>query len=86
MSIPLEARLDIIDVLRSTPIPWRSACADLEIKHGLSHQQVMALAWSLMRCGFDDPYISGARPLDELRGRLLAGAGPAQTPPEQNRG
>jgi hypothetical protein len=73
MKIPLETRLSILSSLQSTPFPWRALMYELEAKHGLTHSQVTALAWSIMRCGFDDPYITGKKPLEELRAILETG-------------
>lgn len=66
MKVPLEARLDIIAVLRATPFPWRATIREIEKKHGVTHAMATSLVWSVMSCGFDDPYITGQRPLEEL--------------------
>lgn len=67
MRIPLPVRLEIVEALRTTPFPWRELFHEHEQKHSLTHSQVTSLAWSVMRCGYDDPYITGLKPADELR-------------------
>lgn len=65
-TIPSETRLTIISELRHRPLPWTGLVKDLRERFRLSHNQINSLINSVVSCGFDDPYLSGQRPLEEL--------------------
>lgn len=71
--IPLEARLQIIAELRSKPIPWVGVVKDLRARYGINQSQAHSMVFTLAAYGPDDPYLSGAKPLDDLASRMRGG-------------
>ncbi len=63
--IPLEARLAMVRRLRETPLPWGATLVALAAQHSIDQALVRSLGNSLTLYGFDDPFITGQRSLDE---------------------